>query len=69
MKKKFKPAIQVNEGKIDELYKTIQDVINDYDSSIKECKKYNEAKIHRKYEVTIGNLEKKILYLTEQIKT
>ena len=31
------------------MHKTIEKLINEYDESIKGCKKYNEAKIHRKY--------------------
>lgn len=31
-------------------------VLSDFDKDIKTCKKYNEAKIHRKYEIAMVEL-------------
>ena len=31
------------------MHKTLETVITDFDQSVKDCKKYNEARIHRKY--------------------
>lgn len=35
-------------------------VVSGLDQSINQCKKYNEAKIHRKYEIIINDQRKRI---------
>lgn len=65
-KKKITPPPQ--DHSVDKLYETVNMVVSDLDVSIKECKKYNEAKIHRKYEIMINDLQKRIRFLEEKIK-
>lgn len=46
---RFKNAA-LEEKTYDALFKDIKQVLSEYDASIGDCKKYNEARIHRKYE-------------------
>lgn len=41
----------------DKIYSNINRILTGFDTSIDDCKKYNEAKIHRKYEIRIADLE------------
>lgn len=50
------------------MHQTIDGIISDYDHEIKECKKYNEARIHRKYQIALKDFEKHIKYLDDQVK-
>lgn len=38
------------------LYESTQGVLKEFDTRLIRCKKYNEAKIHRKYEIAISSL-------------
>ncbi len=38
-------------------------VVSGLDDSINSCKKYNEAKIHRKYEIILNDQSKRIRFL------
>ena len=49
------------------LYSSIKQVLSGFDNSITDCKKYNEAKIHRKYEIRIADLEEEIKMLKEKV--
>lgn len=42
-------------------------VIQNFDESIYECKKFNQAKVHRKYEVVIDEQQKKIHQLHSRL--
>ena len=65
--KKKKPSVD-KEAEVKKLYETVNLVVSDLDVSIRDCKKYNEAKIHRKYEILIADLRKRISFLEEKIK-
>lgn len=43
-------------------------MINQFDQGISLCKKYNEAKINRKYEIIITDLQKEIKRLQDNLK-
>lgn len=43
-------------------------MIKDLDTGINRCKKYNEAKINRKYEIIINDLQAEIKRLQESLK-
>ena len=45
------------------IYSSIHQVLSGFNTSITDCKKYNEAKIHRKYEIRIADLEEEIKIL------
>lgn len=43
-------------------------MIKEFDSGITLCKKYNEAKINRKYEIIIHDLQAEIKRLQDSLK-
>jgi len=43
-------------------------MIKEFDTGINRCKKYNEAKIHRKYEIIINDLQAEIKRLQDNLK-
>ena len=63
MLKKKKVLSSPEDLSVSKLYETMNMVVSDLDTSIKECKRYNEAKIHRKYEIIINDLQKRIRFL------
>ena len=40
------------------LYENTQKLVKEYEQHFARCRKYNEAKIHRKYEIIIADLTK-----------
>lgn len=63
MVKKKRQPVQLNDVSVSKIYETMNMVMSDLDTSIQECKKYNEAKIHRKYEIIIADLRSRIKFL------
>ena len=45
------------ESNLNKLYGKADSMINELDKGINLCKKYNEAKINRKYEIIITDLQ------------
>lgn len=43
-------------------------MIKNFETSINRCKRYNEAKINRKYEIVINDLQNEIKKLTNRLK-
>ena len=43
-------------------------MIDEFDDNIIQCKRYNEAKIHRKYEMKIASLERQIKILIDKVE-
>lgn len=66
-RKKKRVESQESDLSIHKLYETMTSVIQNFDESIHECKKFNEAKVHRKYEVVIDEQQKKIHQLHSRL--
>lgn len=53
---------------IPELYVKAGEMVAQFDSSINRCKTYNEAKVNRKYEIMVKDLEGEIRKLSQKLK-
>ena len=58
----------LTERNLDGLYGEAGDMIKNFDTTIERCKRYNEAKINRKYEMIITDLESEVRKLTQKLK-
>lgn len=61
--------LQINEdSNLNNLYGKADSMISELDKGISLCKRYNEAKINRKYEIIITDLQKEIKRLQDNLK-
>lgn len=60
--------IPIEDSSITNLYGKADSMIKELDSGINLCKKYNEAKINRKYEIIIHDLQAEIKRLQDNLK-
>ena len=58
----------IEDGGINHLYGKASNMIKDLDTGINRCKRYNEAKINRKYEIIINDLQTEIKRLQDNLK-
>lgn len=56
------------ESNLNKLYGKADNMISELDKGISLCKKYNEAKINRKYEIIITDLQSEIKRLQDNLK-
>jgi hypothetical protein len=56
------------ESNLNKLYGKADNMISELDKGINLCKKYNEAKINRKYEIIITDLQSEIKRLQDNLK-
>lgn len=53
---------------MDKVYGDAQEFIKNFDSSIIKCKRFNEVKTYRKYEVIMRDMELEIVKLKDKLQ-